>query len=191
MLNDELFQVINGFARHTPWLHGPAAAYSTMFGPLLLLGLLVAGWVIARGQGPAVMAAAIWAPFGTTLAVALQRPISEVAEQPMPSKSLPHTMTLVHGTADMASPSAHAILAGAVAAGLFLVERRLGVAAAVAGFLMGLARVYVGLHYPSDALAGLIVGAVVTMLGFMIVKPPLMALVTRLRRTPVRTLVAR
>src|ERR1700716_3447217 len=81
---------------------------------------------------------------------------------------------------------------GPVAAGLFLVERRLGLVAAAAGLLMGLARVYVGLHYPSDALAGLVVGAVVTVLGFMAAKPPLTALVGKLRsvRTPVRTLVA-
>jgi membrane-associated phospholipid phosphatase len=189
MLNDELFQAINGFARHTPWLHGPAAAYATVCGPLLLVALLAAGALHARGRQPAVLAAALWAPAGSALAVALQRPIAEVAEQPMPAKSLPHAMTLVHGTADLASPSAHATLAGAVAAGLFLVERRLGLAAAVAGLLMGLARVYVGLHYPSDALAGLIVGAVVTMLGFMAAKPPLIALVGRLRR--VRALAAR
>ena len=191
MSNDELFRAINGLARHTHWLHGPATALATMYGPLLLVALLVAGWLVARRHGPAVMAAALWAPAGAALALAVHTPIAEVAEEPMPSRSLPHAVFLVHGTADLTSPSAHATLAGAVAAGLFLVRPRLGLVAAGVGLLMGLSRVYVGMHYPSDALAGLVVGAVVTTLGFMLAKTPLMALVARSRKawTPVRFLV--
>ena len=192
MSNDELFRLINGLARHTPWLNRPAAAFATTYGPVVLVALLVAGWLIARRHGPAVMAAALWAPAGAALAVAVNRPIAEAAEEPMPSRSVPHAVFLVHRSADMTSPSMHATLAGAVIAGLFLVRPRLGLIAGAAGLLMGLSRVYVGMHYPSDALAGLVVGAVVTTLGFMLAKAPLMALVTRSRRAlgPVRFLVA-
>ncbi len=192
MSNDDLFRLINGMARHTPWLNHPAAAFATRYGLVVLVGLLVVGWLVARRHGPAVMAAALWAPAGAALAVAVNRPIAEAAEEPMPSKSLPHAVFLVHRTADMTSPSMHATLAGAVAVGLFLVRPRLGFVAAGVGLLMGLSRVYVGMHYPSDTLAGLVVGGVVTTLGFMLAKAPLMALVTRSRkaRTPVRFLMA-
>lgn len=44
------------------------------------------------------------------------------------------------------------MMAGAVAAGVWLVNRRLGVIAAIAAVAMALARVYVGAHYPKTSL---------------------------------------
>ena len=43
---------------------------------MVLFGaLLVAGWWLARGRGPQVMAAALWAGAATLLAVALNQPL--------------------------------------------------------------------------------------------------------------------
>jgi hypothetical protein len=58
MSNDDLFRLVNDFARHTRRLHGPMAAYATY--EIVLFGvLLVAGWWIARRHSPAMMAAAL------------------------------------------------------------------------------------------------------------------------------------
>ena len=46
----------------------------------------------------------------------------------------------------------------AMAAGLFLVSWRLGAVASVFAVLMAFARVYVGVHFPQDVMAGLAVG---------------------------------
>jgi undecaprenyl-diphosphatase len=81
-------------------------------------------------------------------------------------------------------------MAGAAAAGLFLVRRRLGVLAAGLAALMGLSLVYVGTHYPSEVLGGLLLGGIVSSIGLVLAKVPLVAVVTRLRSGPLRPLMA-
>lgn len=190
MSNDDLLRAANGLALHTPWLNTPVRVYATSGGVLLFALLLVVGWWLARDQGPAVMAAALWAPIGVLLATMVIRPLSEVLDLRPPSDTAPHIVLLLHRTGDTTSPSTHATIAGATALGLFLVRRSLGVVAGVAAILMGLSRLYVGFHYPSDAVAGLVLGAVVSAIGFVLVKGLLVQLVTRLRTSPLRPLVA-
>jgi len=60
-------------------------------------------------------------------------------------------------------PSDHAMMWTAVAMGIFLVSRWMGVLALLqCVFLICLPRVYLGLHYPSDVLAGILLGVSVT-----------------------------
>jgi undecaprenyl-diphosphatase len=64
-----------------------------------------------------------------------------------------------------AFPSDHAMMWCAVATGIFLASRRLGVAAIVyTVVLIGLPRIYLGLHHPTDVLAGLALGALICVL---------------------------
>ena len=61
--------------------------------------------------------------------------------------------------ASSAFPSDHAVLFFALAAGLCIVHRRLGIVALVyVSLLIALPRVYLGLHYPTDILAGALLG---------------------------------
>jgi undecaprenyl-diphosphatase len=61
-----------------------------------------------------------------------------------------------------AFPSDHAMLFSALATGLLLVSRRVGVAAhAYWLVVIGLPRVYLGLHYPTDIIAGSVLGALI------------------------------
>lgn len=69
--------------------------------------------------------------------------------------------------------------------GLLLVSRRLGAVAAVAAVLMAAVRVYVGAHYPLDVVAGLALGAVVVVVGWLLARRPLTWLVHRGRALPV------
>ncbi|MDA1193751.1 MAG: phosphatase PAP2 family protein [Planctomycetota bacterium] len=58
-------------------------------------------------------------------------------------------------------PSRHALSAGVFALTMLLACRFLGVIACVYALLVAVARVYAGVHWPSDVLAGLTVGALV------------------------------
>ena len=96
----------------------------------------------------------------------------------------PHLLRLAGFTTDFSFPSDHAVMGGAVAAGLLLVNRRLGLLACLAAALLAFAGVYIGAHYPWDVLGGLAFGASVTLLGWLLLQHPLTLSTTWLRRQP-------
>lgn len=185
----QLFLDINDFARATPWLHGAASAYAG-YGIVVFAALMLAAWWRARARAdrPA-MAAALWAPLGMLAALGVNQPIAALVGEPRPYATLPNLLVLAHHSHDPSFPSDHAVMAGAVAAAVFLVSRRLGLLAAVAAVVMAFARVYIAAHYPKDVLAGLGVGAVVSLLGFWLVRRILLWLLSLAERTPLRPLV--
>ena len=67
-------------------------------------------------------------------------------------------------------PSTHTAMAIAAALVLFTVNRRLGAAALVLALLVGFSRVYLLVHYVSDVLAGIAVGALVAILAIVIIR---------------------
>jgi membrane-associated phospholipid phosphatase len=188
-LDKTLFLDVNHFAQHTAWLHSPMLAYAN-YGVVLFGLLLVAGWWLARRRRDArAMAAALWTVAGTAVAAGLAQPVNHAVAEARPWQSLPHALVLIGHSRDFSFPSDHATMAGAVTAGLLLVNRRLGIAAAVAGLLMCFARVYVGAHYPQDVAAGFALGAAVVLIGWAITRIPLTALVRWLTATPLRPLL--
>lgn len=182
------FLVVNDWARHTTWLHGAATAYAGQ-GIVLFGLLLVAGYVVARASGRLLLAArALLAGAGVLIAVALNQPIVHAVSERRPYAALPHVLLLVHRSADASFPSDHATMAGAVAAGLLFVHRRLGAVAVVAALAMAFVRVYVGAHYPVDVVAGLALGALVAVLT-QAAAPAVARLLEQLQRTPLRPLL--
>ncbi len=179
------FREVNDFARGTGWLHGPVVAY-TSYGVVLFGVLLVVGFLLARARrDPLLVARSVLAGAGVVLAVAVNQPIVHAVAERRPYDQLTGVLVLVHRSADASFPSDHATMAGAVAAGLLLVDRRLGLTAAVAAVLMAFSRVYVGAHFPVDVLAGLAVGVAVALL-VQLAAPAVARLVRRLEATPVR-----
>lgn len=184
------FLLINRFARRTGWLHGFMTGYASTYGLVVLLLLLAAGWWLARNAGQLrAMAALIWAGLGTLVAVGVNQPIVAAVAEKRPYVSIPNALLLVGRSADYSFPSDHSVMAGAVAAGLCYVHRRLGILAWVAAALLAFSRVYVGAHYPHDVVAGLVLGAAVIVVGQFLARPLLLWLLGLLIRTPLRVLV--
>lgn len=186
----KLMLKVNAFARATPWLHGLMYNYAT-YGVALFAVLLVAGWWSARRSGnPARVAAAVWAGLGTIVAVGINQPIVTTVHEARPYTTMPGLLVLADRSSDLSFPSDHATMAGAVAAGLFLARRRLlAWVATVAAVLIAFARVYIAAHYPQDVTAGLILGTVVVLAGWILLHTPLTALVGRIQDTPLQPLV--
>jgi membrane-associated phospholipid phosphatase len=182
-LDDRLLVQINDFARSTGWLHQPLLAYAK-YGVVLFAVFLAAGLWLARRDSARRLAAAAWACLGTLLAVALNQPLGHAVHEARPYVSHPHLLVLASPTLDFSFPSDHAVMAGAVTAGVFLVSRRLGGIAAVAALLIAFARVYIATHYPWDVVAGLAFGAAVVLVGWVVFRIPLTALAGWLRRQP-------
>jgi undecaprenyl-diphosphatase len=72
-----------------------------------------------------------------------------------------------------------------------LVSRWLGLLASAGALVMAFARVYVGAHFPSDVVAGLVLGASVALIVWLLLRRPMTALVARLRRTLLAALLGR
>jgi hypothetical protein len=82
-----VFQAINDFARATQWLHGPMLVF-TGYG-IMLVAALLAGtlWVARQRANPRMMAAALWAPLGMMLALAINQPISDAVGEQRPCRA--------------------------------------------------------------------------------------------------------
>lgn len=178
-----LFGQVNDLAVATPWLQPVMVAYARD-GLLIFAALMIAGWWTARRSGNRrAMAAAVWTPIGMLLALGLNQPLGELVGRQRPYAVLGDILVLADRTTDPSFPSDHAVVAGAVTAGLLLVSRRLGLIAAAAAVLMAFARVYIAAHYPLDVLAGVGFGAAVTLGGWLLARPMLMAALDRAERT--------
>lgn len=182
-----VFQAINRFARATPWLHTPMLIF-TSYGVVLFAGLLLGGWWLARQQtNPGVMVAALWAPSGMLLALGVNQPISSAVDETRPCRALLNILVIAQCGTDSSFPSDHGVMAGAAAVGLLLVTRRvLAWVTVAAALLIAFSRVYVAAHYPQDVLAGLLLGAAVSVAGYLLVRGVLTRLVIALQATVVR-----
>jgi membrane-associated phospholipid phosphatase len=189
-MNDSLFEQVNALARATPWLHPVLLGYAD-YGVVLFGLLLVAGWRVARRSGrPEPMAAVICAVVATLAAVALNQPIVNTVHEARPYTTHPGALVLVSRSADLSFPSDHAVMAGAVALGLVFVSRGLAVLATAAALVMAFARVYIAAHYPGDALVGLVLGAGVALVVYLVARTGLdRVVVTASRSRRLRPLV--
>lgn len=182
-LDDQAFQAINTWARHTPALHGLFLGYAT-YGVVLFAALMIAALVAARHGSARDLAATGWTPVAMLLAVALNQPLGQLFAEARPYATHPGVLRLADVTTDFSFPSDHAVMAGAVAAGLLLAHRRLGAVAVVAALVLAFSRVYIAAHYPWDVLAGLSLGAAVALGGWALLQRPLIALTRWLRALP-------
>jgi undecaprenyl-diphosphatase len=182
-LDDQLLLAVNDFSRSTGWLHPLVVGYAK-YGVVLFAILLLAGLTLARRRSARMLAAAGWACLATLLAVAVNQPVGHRVNEGRPYATHPHLLVLASRTSDFSFPSDHAVMAGAVAAGLLLASRRLGLVAVVAALLMAFSRVYIAAHYPWDVAVGLALGATLAVLGWLVLGGPLTGLTAWLRARP-------
>jgi undecaprenyl-diphosphatase len=149
------------FARHD-WLEDPLVTYANA-SEIVFLGLLIAAFLLVRGDRAhrlATRRAVVAAGLSAGLGLAVAQVITRLVDRPRPFVAHPDSVHLFAAhAADPGFPSDHATAAFAIAVALLLRSRRWGLVALAAATILAVTRVGMGIHYPSDVLAGAAVGS--------------------------------
>lgn len=160
-----VFHALNGALRGNDGGQDAAVAFNAtaIFVLVVAAGLL---WFIARPGGslkPKIAAASAAAT--AVIALLGNVVLAQLWYHPRPFVSHPHqTVLLVHHAADNSFPSEHASVAFAIAFAVLAVYRRLGLALLVVAAAIAIDRVFVGVHYPVDVAASLLVALAAALL---------------------------
>jgi undecaprenyl-diphosphatase len=184
----DLLYDINGLAKDAPHWFDRIMEFVGEYGLLLAMVLLVlwCWWTVRRrgGQDAASsVAALVWAPLAAGIAVLVNVPIRGFVERPRPFVDHQGLDVLVSGKNDFSFVSDHATITMAVGVGLFIANRRVGLAGIGLALLEGFCRVYMGVHYPTDVVGGFALGTAVALL----LSPLAMALLTPLMKAVERS----
>ncbi len=181
VLNTRLFEFVNGAAGYYHPLD-LLFIFVTSYWSLAAVGLLVAYHVaihtplhkegIARVQAfkrAGMIAISVAATF---VVVSI---IKVLVAFPRPFQTLHNLRVLISLPDGYSFPSAHAAVTMALATAVYFHHKRLGELLFAFAFVVGMARIYVGVHYPLDVGVGFLLGYVIPKLlhHFFVQKEPL------------------
>jgi undecaprenyl-diphosphatase len=155
-----LLRSLNGFLFHHDNVEDPLLSFIEASEVLFLCTLLLV-FIIAHGSRHAAWRrASVAALLSAGVALAIGKVISELVDRARPFVAHPHEVHMfTQHAADPSFPSDHATAAFAIAVALVLRKRAFGIVALVAAAVLSIGRVAIGVHYPSDVIAGACVGA--------------------------------
>ena len=87
--------------------------------------------------------------------------LKPLVARPRPFVSLPAAELLIPPPHSSSFPSGHALSSFAAATALFLADKRLGIPACILAASIAFSRPYLFVHYPTDVLAGALLGVVI------------------------------
>ncbi|MFD4786074.1 phosphatase PAP2 family protein [Streptomyces sp. NPDC058459] len=184
----ELLYDINGLAKAAPHWFDRMIEFVGEYGlPVAMVLLVLACWLTVRRKGGpdavSSVSALVWAPLAAAVAVLVNVPIRGFVERPRPFLDHQGLRVLIAGKSDYSFVSDHATITMALGVGLFVANRRFGVAGIALALLEGFCRVFMGVHYPTDVVGGFALGTAVALL----LSPPATALLTPLVRAVARS----
>jgi undecaprenyl-diphosphatase len=157
----QLFQLINNLAGHNALLDGLARLLvNDYFLTTIMSLLLVISWFVGqdRDQRARNQKAVLRAIIALFMANVILKLCNLIYFRPRPFVG--HEVNLLfYRPTDSSFPSNPATVGFSLAVAIWLHNRRLGALLLVLATLFGLSRIYCGVHYPSDIIAGALLGA--------------------------------
>ncbi|MFI1363255.1 phosphatase PAP2 family protein [Streptomyces griseochromogenes] len=185
----DLLYDINGLAKDAPHWFDRVMEFVGEYGLLLAMVLLVlwCWWSVRRRadeDAASSVAALVWAPLAAGLAVLVNVPIRGFVARPRPFNAHQGLDVLVSGKTDFSFVSDHATITMALGVGLFVANRRFGIAGIGLALVEGFCRVYMGVHYPTDVVGGFALGTAVVLLLSPLATALLTPLMKAVERSP-------
>lgn len=142
----------------TPWLDRPML-FITKLGDsgFIWIAMAIVFFFIGNKKHP-------WRKWGTILALCLAASalLCNVILKPMIARVRPYDLLeyeiLVTHLLDFSFPSGHTSASFAAATAIYSMSKRWGIGAFIFAALMGFSRLYLGVHFPTDVLAGAFLG---------------------------------
>ena len=177
-MDTSLLHALNGFFFHHDGVEDPVVAYVNA-AELLFAGMLVAAFLFVGGHRRRdTRRAAAAAGLSAGVALGIAHVLATVVDRPRPFVADPGSVHLfVRHAADPGFPSDHATAAFAIATALLLRNRVWGAVVLVFAAILSVGRVAMGIHYPSDVLAGAALGSLAALALWW---PPIRGLLHRI-----------
>ena len=154
---------LNGFLVRHDGIEDPLSAYVGA-AELLFLGMLIVAFVVVGGHRRRdAQRAVVAAGLSAGVALAIAAVMARVVDRPRPFVGHHGVHLFVVHAADPGFPSDHATAAFAIAVALLLRFRIWGLVTLVAATVLAVGRVALGIHYPTDVLAGAVLGTAVAL----------------------------
>jgi len=162
-LDRQVFLLINNFAGQNSFIDNLShVAVNEYFVPTILSLLLFFTWFYWKSEKErdlkqrSVVMAVFAIGFGSLVIVSI---LNNIFERPRPFEVLDVNL-LFYKPTDPSFPSNSSVVAFALASSIFLGDKKLGLAALfIAGFY-GILRIFVGVHFPLDIIAGALIGVI-------------------------------
>lgn len=154
------FHVVNSWTQVSPLLNDVGKVLAK-FAPEIWAIVFILLWLWPPRVQSNARRAVVYAVVAGVIALIVNVVIGHFTYQPRPFVLEPHQVhQLLKHPRDTAFPSDHAAGSFAFAVGLFYGARKMGIWGLVFAVAVSIARVFVGLHWPTDVIAGAVIGVV-------------------------------
>ncbi len=160
MLNTLLFQKINSFAGQYVWLDKLGVFFADYAG-YVLVAILVLVFIFKSAKLSRFMVLVALISAGISRGI-ITTAIRFFYHHPRPFDVL--TVKQLISESDYSFPSGHAAFYFALSTGVYFYNKKLGAIFFAVSVLMGIARIFAGVHWPADILGGALIGIVTALL---------------------------
>lgn len=97
--------------------------------------------------------------------------LKDLVGRPRPYIASPEIITLIKQLSSYSFPSGHTSSSFAAALVLYrMMPKRVGIPAVILAAMIGFSRMYVGVHYPTDVLGGIVIGLIASVASYYLVQ---------------------
>ncbi len=162
-LDYKFFEMINQFAGENTTLDQFVLLFSK-YGPILFGAVFIWLWFSKSGSKDENRKLVLFALTITVLTLGIDKVIEMSYFRPRPFVSHAVTLLVEKSSTDPSFPSNHAAGSFALAFALFWKQRKAGSILLIMAVFMALSRLFIGVHYPADVLAGAFIALTVTLI---------------------------